>query len=100
MSVKTLTKEIIALSGLIIFLLFFFLVPIVSFSCSNGLFTTTGSVSLSCEAFGSGEIHEVALGISESGWSDDCQIISSTTIQCTVGLATATLLVAEAASLP
>jgi hypothetical protein len=100
MSVDTLTKEVIALSGLIIFLLFFFLVPVVSFSCSNGLFTTTGSVSLSCEAFGFGEIHEFALGISESGWSDDCQIINGATVQCTAGLAAATLLMVDTTRMP
>jgi hypothetical protein len=87
---KRITKEIIALLGLVILLLFFFLVPVVSFSCSNGLFTTTGSVSLSCQAFGSGEIHEVALGASDSGWSDSCQIPSGTAVQCSVGLAAVT----------
>jgi hypothetical protein len=86
-----LSKGVIAVSGLILFLVFFLLVPIISFSCSNGLFTTTGSVSLSCEALGFGEIQEQALGISSYGWSNDCALSNGPVIDCSTGFAVATV---------
>jgi len=84
---RTLTKAVIAGAAAILFALFFLLVPIVSFSCSNGLFTTTGRVSLSCDGLGFGEIQEQALGISTSGWSANCLIPSGSPVQCSSGLA-------------
>lgn len=85
---RALIKAGIAITAMVLFVLFFLFVPVVSFSCSNGLFTTTGSVSLSCDALGFGEIHEQALGISSSGWSDNCQIPSGTSMNCSATLAT------------
>jgi len=86
-----LSKGVIVICGLILFLVFFLLIPIVSFSCSNGLFTTTGSVSLSCQAMGFGEIQEQALGISSYGWSDNCSLSNGPVIDCSTGFAIVTL---------
>jgi len=85
-----LLKLVLVVSGAILFLVFFLLVPIIAFSCSNGLFTTTGSVSLSCEALGFGEIQEQALGISSYGWSDNCALSNGPVIVCSTSFAIAT----------
>jgi len=84
-----LSQGVALVCGLVLFLVFFLLVPIVSFSCSNGLFTTTGSVSLSCQALGFGEIQEQALGVSSYGWSDSCSLSSGPIIECSTGLVVA-----------
>lgn len=85
---RALIKAGIVVTALVLFVLFFLLVPVVAFSCSNGLFTTKGSVSLSCDALGFGEINEKALGISSSGWSDNCLIPSGTSMNCSATLVT------------
>ena len=90
-TVNRLSKVIVAACGVILFLVFFLLFPIISFSCTNGLFTTTGSVSLSCQALGFGEIDEQALGISSYGWSNNCSLTSGPVITCATNFVIATV---------
>jgi len=76
----------IIVGAIVFFVVFFFLAPIVSFQCNTTLYPTSGSVSLSCEALGFGEITQQAFGTSGSGWSNDCQIpTNSLFAQCSVG---------------
>ena len=74
---KIQTKAIIALICVIAFAGFFLLAPVVSYQCQVIFVKTSGSVSLSCEVFGFGEVHEVGYHQSQNAWSDNCQIHSS-----------------------
>jgi hypothetical protein len=73
-ALKAQTKAIVAVVAVGVFVVVFFLAPLIPFSCQTPLFSTSGSVSMSCEVLGFGEIHQQAFGTSGNAWSDSCQI--------------------------
>jgi hypothetical protein len=80
----SLTKVLIVMVAIIGLVLFFLLAPIVPFQCQT-FFSTSGSVSLSCEVLGFGEVYQQAFGQSGVAWSSSCQIQSGPFVQCSVG---------------
>lgn len=86
---KATTTGIIALIGVVAFVIFFFLVPIISYNCQAPAlaFSASGIVSLSCEVFGFGEIYQkvstVSYNVSGSAWTSDCDIPNNSVVHCT-----------------
>lgn len=70
-TLKRHTKALITISSVTVFLLFFFLVPVVSFQCLGfGGGGYEGTISLSCVAIGSGIVHNAVA--SNIYWSGNC----------------------------